>query len=261
MNFPIQCPVCQGNVVLPVHFTCFPCKSSCGESYCVCLKCARQYLQMDNKGKRDYRALQRKCLYCPAVTRLCAVMDESTCLRKNRIYMQLDTAVYPCLSDGCDFCGTQCELERHLEKDCRYRPFRCLCGVTFQAKDASSHFKTCSHYKKCVVCNEYLPYDDLPSHQRLQHGLVSCGYVGCSEILSLDRVATHMASECRHRLVPCVVCQQKRTADTLQCHMERHVEDSREEVARLKKNLDVAETRRQTVATAYALFMKKDEKM
>jgi len=43
--------------------------------------------------------------------------------------------------------------------------------------------------------------------------------------------------------------------------MERHVEDSREEVLRLKKNLDVAETRRQTVATAYALFMKKDEKM
>jgi hypothetical protein len=43
--------------------------------------------------------------------------------------------------------------------------------------------------------------------------------------------------------------------------MEKHVEESREEVTLLKKNLDVAETRRQTVATAYALFMKKEEKM
>ena len=258
MNFPVQCPVCQGDVVLPVHFTCFPCKSSCSESYCVCLKCARQYLQMDNKGRRDYRAHQRKCLYCPAVTRLCAVMDESTCLRKNRIYMQLDTAVYPCWSDGCDFRGTQCELDRHLEKDCRYRPLRCPCGATFQAKDASSHYEICCHYKKCFVCNAYLPYDGLQNHLRLEHGLVSCGYVGCSEILSVDHVATHMASECRLRLVPCVICQQQRTSETIQNHMEVHLEDSCEEVARLKKNLLAAVQRKRIVETAYASFSKRE---
>jgi hypothetical protein len=65
-----------------------------------------------------------------------------------------------------------------------------------------------------------------------------------------------MASKCRLRLVPCVICQQQRTAESIQGHIEVHLEDSCEEVARLKKNLLAAEQRKRIVETAYASFLK-----
>lgn len=246
MQRSMQCPICLGDVVLPVHFTCFSCE--CSETYCVCWPCGRRHLHMDSdeKGKRGGNG-PPKCLYCPVQV---STTDESRCFRKNRIYMQQDPTVYPCIDAECDFKGSQCELERHLDKDCRSRRLRCPCGASFQANHASSHYTTCCHYKICGVCEEHVPVDDLPHHRRIRHDLVACPYVGCPEVVPTNRLHHHTTTSCGHRLVSCPVCQQKRRAKD----MRHHLEDHRTDVCLERTKL---ETKRKRVEAAWDAWTEK----
>lgn len=244
----LPCPICQTSVVVPVHFTCFSC--ACGEDYCVCLQCARNYLQLNRD--RDEWAPQRKCLLCPATTYL-SPMDESKCLRKNRIYMRMDANVYPCFHGdlGCEFRGTQRELDRHVDHECVYRTLRCPCGACHTAHDAQKHYIKCSHHKKCPMCETYVHLDASAKHLQDEHGLVACVHVGCPEIVATDALEEHLGFSCRHRLVSCAVCHQKKTVVTLSQHMSQHLSESRLEVDRAVEQLIAAQKKMTSVVDAF----------
>lgn len=233
----MECPICQSDVLLPVHFTCFPCE--CGEDYCVCLQCARTYLQL-NKDRHE-RVPQRKCVLCPRVVNPSSLSVESRCLRKNRIYMRLDPAVHPCFHTGCDFRGTQCELERHLEKECLQRTVRCPCGASFSVASAQDHQKGCCHYTQCRVCEAHVPLDGWKKHLRREHDLVACSHVGCLDTMAPHQLEKHLVSECRHRLVSCTFCREKKIFHGMATHMSRHLAESRYRVDVAAETLLVAQ--------------------
>lgn len=240
----LGCPICQGDVVLPVHFTCFPC--SCAEDYCVCLYCARKYLEFENP-QND----QKKCLLCPTVIYRPSSLPESKCFRTNRVYMRLDPKEYPCpLALGCAFQGKQMELERHVLEECLFRTMMCECGQFMCADDLLDHRRGCPHYRDCPTCETSIPLDSFSKHLRQEHFLELCPHTGCPEILSVDKIQDHLQRTCRHRLVECKVCHQFSLAYKIGDHLTQHLQQSRHELCQAVDRLVSAQQKMAMVAEA-----------
>ena len=249
----LQCPICQEDVKIPVHFTCFKCSDSCSDEYCVCCACALEYLEFHLP--RNQRSGHRKCLLCPTVVSRDA-LQESNCYRKNRLYMRLDPKQHSCPYQdlGCCFLGGQIELERHLLEECMFRSLCCPCGETMRAMYVKDHRQTCWHFKSCPQCHESLSLDQYTTHLRVEHRLVPCPHTGCAEVLEENKLTHHLNQTCRHRLVECRVCRQFPVACKMGEHLSQHLQESRDQVSASVERLVSAQQKMAVVVEAWTAF-------
>ena len=249
----LRCPICQEDVVLPVHFTCFSCIDSCSDDYCVCFGCAQRYLEFHLP--RSQRSLNRKCLLCPMVVHR-DTLNESHCFRKNRVYMRLDAKEYECPSahTGCLFRGKQMTLERHLLEECLYRTLSCLCGESIRADQVVEHRRKCWHYKSCPQCQESILIDKYSNHLRSVHGLVPCPHTGCIEVVEENMLQHHLSHVCQHRLLECTVCRQYPVLCKMGEHLSQHLQESRDQVSSSVERLVNAQRKMAVVVEAWTTF-------
>ena len=250
------CPICQGDVVLPVHFTCFPCESSCSEDYCVCLTCARRYLGFN--VRRQQRGEPRKCLFCPTlVYRHTLLQEESTCFRKNRVYMRLDPKDYKCPL-GCPFEGKQLALDRHLEEQCPFRTLTCECGESVRGDGVLAHRQGCVHYRRCPACELPVHLDTFALHLREKHSMWQCPNTECPEMIRNDAevMTDHLQRKCRYRLVKCRVCDRDAIAHKMGEHLSDHLEQSRREMCQAADRLVIAQKEMTKATEALSAYSK-----
>lgn len=127
--------------------------------------CARQYLEMDKP--HALRHMRLKCLTCDVTINPQWLSNK--CYRKDYLLMSLDNKNdYKCVYNemGCNFKGSQMELDRHLKNTCYYRIIKCegsngdgRCGLSYRICDKQKHQSECYFYIYCKRCNEYIERD------------------------------------------------------------------------------------------------------
>lgn len=221
----IQCYICHEAVRVPVRFTCFPCENKPGQSTCnsimrVCLMCAREYLQLNKR--RSERVVFRKCLTCPAKVR-CADLSAINSYEKDFLIMSYDGKIdYPCFHIGCDFKGTQNELDSHIQKECKFRIISCrFCHIYYRAIDETEHVFSCAERFGCEFCEKRLAFCEKSEHYSLEHSLYECRYC----YLWVDMNTVHHHSEiCPERPRECVYCKEQVTRQQMYDHLTHHIE-------------------------------------
>lgn len=246
---PIVCLICHEAVRVPVRFTCFRCphppgKQACNDMIRVCLICARQYLEL-NKAKNQ-RAYSRKCLMCPAEVHP-SHLNAERAYAKDFLLMSMDTRNYPCfhLDKGCEFNGTQQDLDRHIQGGCDYRMMACPeldCPGVFYAKDLDQHRRTsCYRYIKCELCADAIHMDHVLKHMLDAHNMRPCQY--CRKFNDLATIEGHKEA-CPDRKKPCIICHLEVRQGSYKQHLHDHVavcaqqiENKSQQVANLTKEI------------------------
>lgn len=222
----VICSICHDNVRVPVRFTCFPCKNEPGRPSCnsitrICLHCAREYLQLNKK--RSDRISSRKCITCPATVR-CSNLQAITSYEKDFFMMAHDPHnQYSCFHDkqGCDFQGTQNQLDHHLQTECRFRIISCrLCKLYYQALQEEHHLSSCPERFCCFHCEEFVPYQEERQHY-LGHDLKKCPY--CYQWVSCLTFEDHCTTcpECPRE---CSYCHKRLPKRQLYEHLVGHID-------------------------------------
>lgn len=205
----IECYICHEDIRVPVRFTCFPCKNEPGQPSCnsitrVCLLCAREYLQLNKK--RSERTFSRKCLTCPATVR-CSELCAINSYEKDFFMMSHDPKNnYPCFyeTDGCDFQGSQNNLDHHIQSECRFRIISCrYCWAYYPATNEKTHVSQCPNYFQCLYCAEHVPVSEEKEHFLKIHKQRQCAY--CQRYIGSHEYDKH-ACECPERPHECVSC-------------------------------------------------------
>ena len=218
------CSICLDIVKLPVNFTCFgQCSVGAqgrGCSYkCVCLLCARKYLQLD-KAPAERDAVV-KCLICRNTTVFPSQLNASA-YRKN--WDVMDVLDSTGADADCPLCSykltTQSALDRHLNRDCQMAVCKCEysgCDVRVERRLLQDHQDSCSH------------------------GFTEC--YDCEQDVRIAKMSQHRRHECSHRIVKCPIidplhsCCRRMLAYELAVHLEECEED-------LQRKLDVVKNMR-----------------
>ena len=245
------CLICHEDVRVPVKFTCFRCPKqnstpnlsigpSCNDRIRVCMKCARNYLQLNKApGERDSN---RKCLICDTRVNLSALTSASSCYEKDYYSMGNDScADYLCFHSekGCEFKGTQNELDRHMQTTCQYRTTSCPCGSLYRVCDAQQHFSSCARYRLCPDCDTYVLYTDFPYHLRDNHSKMICPHEGCNKIMSRDSFNVHK-DKCLYRTLTCPRCSQRVPAKLYSTHIMKHIRACQQDIRDYMEGIDKA---------------------
>lgn len=271
LNGAIPCTFCHRDVLIPVHFKCFPCESrstpgqgpkrSCGEGYCVCLHCAREYLQLNKpRNQRDFEKICPMCRDVNSKVNPRNLGSADRCYSKNRIYMRLDPKVHSCVhSDkGCPYQGKQCDMERHLWDSCDYRSVSCCCGSFFMAKDRQLHSATCNQCRECPVCLHHVPHLDFYLHLRESHNLIPCTNVGCKEMKTTDQIDTHRLHTCAYRSIHCFFCDRKSLFSEHAKHLSEHIKTSQVRLEETMEDCLKAQKQLRAVSKAFTNFLKEN---
>lgn len=225
-NMNVQCCICHDNVRVPVRFICFPCKNEPGQPSCnsinrVCLACAREYLQLHKKWSD--RVYSRKCLTCPVMVR-CSQLSAINSYEKDFFMMSHDEKQdYPCFHDhrGCNFQGTQNQLDHHIQSECPYRIISCrYCKSYYEAKEDEEHVYHCSRRFRCFSCLQHVPVQEEKEHYLHQHQQRQCIY--CKHYIHVNTYDNH-ATECPERPQECVHCHEVIAKHAMYDHLIEHV--------------------------------------
>ena len=166
MESALQCIICHDTVQIPVKlkFPCFtkpinPCSAM------MCLKCARDWLKLNDKTKST-----PNCLICHN-TQITGKINAKNTYEINYDLMKVIDSLN--IKDAnicrrCDTdCGSQFGLHRHYRGElrdsdqfepCPYSHTSCIygCGVVIVRKDFENHKKICRKLPRCFWCQERL---------------------------------------------------------------------------------------------------------
>lgn len=236
----IVCCICHEAVRVPVRFICFPCQRppnqpSCNSITRVCLMCAREYLQLNKP--RSQRTHSRKCLTCPATVR-CSHLNAFLAYEKDYLFMSFDThSHYSCFyrHQGCEFQGTQNELDHHLQSDCLYRIISCShCKMYYEARNTTHHLTECPQLFCCHLCGVYLSIKNKDEHLVTIHSLRRCPY--CQEWIHLSNFPQHLQT-CPERPCECVQCHQMIERKEMYNHLVNHVQCNQREIEQSQQHI------------------------
>jgi len=206
--FGIECRICFEPPVIPVYFVCFPCDASrvgpsCNSITRVCLTCARRYLELDVPKKQ--RCTEKRCLHCQTVVNP-RLLNAFSAYKKDYLLMTMDSRVYDCIHDGCDFVGTQIENDHHIRSDCPHRLMYCHgCRGHCKANRMDLHIqKECQGYANCPHCQERILQKMMNQHMCDAHKLRCCH--SCQRWMDESRLDFHAQEECPFRFVKCTYC-------------------------------------------------------
>ncbi len=185
MNTLCECAICLESVKIPVNMTCF---GRCSEGRtctwkCVCLLCARTYLQLDKEPR--HRDATVSCLICRTTKVDLADLNAQTAYKKNYPLMHMmDDMMSVGEKVSCTLCGeflnSQQALEKHLNADCSDAMVKCKyqgCQMRNLRRVMRHHEQSCSHgHRRCGMCFESVESNDFHRHNRdlCPRRLVSC---------------------------------------------------------------------------------------
>lgn len=250
------CLICHEDVRVPVQFTCFNCPTnnrdpSCNDFIRVCMMCARDYLEL-NKVPRERKG-SCKCLICNTRVNPQNLSGAGSCYKKDYCYMRLDSRTnYPCFHSekGCEFTGTQQQLDNHIQTTCQYRMTSCPCGTLYRVCDIEQHRASCHYYRLCPDCDRYVLNTDFKSHLFENHSKMICPYEGCNKIMTYVSIDIH-TKKCEYRTVTCSICSLTTTRALLIQHSRQHIETEQEYISRLMKDIDLSMERIKTAKQTY----------
>lgn len=231
------CIICYQRVRVPVRFICFPCKHTHGRPTCnsmirVCLMCAREYLQLTKY--RYERDNQRKCLTCPAKTVLYR-LNATNAYEKDFLMMRNDScADYSCFNSekGCNFHGTQNQLDNHNQNDCEYRIVLCLhCRLTYQFNEKEEHYLICEGKKTCDHCEKRIVKSDYLYHLKNDHNMTTCYYCDLSILVS---ELSHHLENCLDRPYRCDECRRIMVYRLKDTHLKQHLHEWANQIINLR---------------------------
>lgn len=263
MNTEIECLICHEPPRVPVELICFPChrqakgKIGCNELRRVCVLCARRYLQLNiPKNQREFH---KKCLICASTVNPRYLGGAEQIYRKDKFTMSRDPKMdYRCFHEelGCSFQGSQMELDRHLQEDCKFRTTTCACQKFYIINEEAVHRSHCPYYKACGKCAELCHIDKLSDHLFEQHGLVKCAHMECDHLSTTDKHQQHMEKECKYRSVVCKHCKCFTRATNLANHVLEHIRDEQRGVQELAKTMMACRQRLDECMDLYTEIMK-----
>jgi hypothetical protein len=247
----LTCLICQEDVRVPVELTCFRCPKqnngsnpnigpSCNDFIRVCMMCARDYLEL-NKVPRERKG-SCKCLICNTRVNPQNLSGAGSCYKKDYCYMRLDSRTnYPCFHSekGCEFTGTQQQLDNHIQYDCQYRMTSCPCGTLYRVCDKEKHRASCHHYRLCPDCETYVLNIDFRNHLRDNHSKEICPHEGCGKIISRDSFNVHK-DKCLHRIVKCPRCLGPVPAVVYSTHIGNHIRACQQNISGFMEEIDKA---------------------
>lgn len=199
------CEICFHICKLPVKLTCFPCyrpsKLHCHSIKRFCYTCARTFLEMDRP--RLERSTAKKCTYCDSTVDL-QMLRANECFEKDFFIMSLDTTQHSCVHAGCEFKGTQNDLNRHLGT-CEFIPRRCRgCGLFMLDKEMEAHTSNCSGRQQCPECRLYILETQFHRHLLQEHSVKQCEY--CDVIVAENDLEEHLQFDCSYEPIECDFC-------------------------------------------------------
>ena len=209
----IECRICLTSPpLIPVWFTCFPCRRDPANPTCsslcrVCMTCARKYLESDMK--KAERSTRKRCLQCQAFVNPKTLTVSNPGYEKDFLMMSLDSRKRHCIfhDRGCEYMGTQMEILHHSLQECAERDKPCDgCHKVMRANKLSKHIEECNYYEACPYeknCGYWLKRK-MEDHLRDVHQRKVCSL--CSDMVPLEDVEQHEQEECVMRLLKCTIC-------------------------------------------------------
>lgn len=222
------CEICFHTCKLPVKFTCFPClhhsRMHCHSIKRFCYGCARSYLELHLRTSE--RSSNKRCPYCPLTITLHR-LKENDCFEFDFLVMSLDTSRHTCVFEGCEFQGTQNEIQRHLSS-CPCAPKRCRgCPDIVLQKDMEHHARICSGRIQCEECNSYVYEQNYDRHLLQHHSMKCCQY--CEQIIPENNFQHHLNSECVFQPIECQYCDIVYSGEEEVEHLCQHLQDFQKE--------------------------------
>lgn len=235
----VQCCLCLDEVRVPVKIKAFRCPKAPGKPSChdvnrVCLICARNYLHL-NTFPAISRPDAKKCLFCPTTIDL-RYLNAQKAYEKDFMLMSLmPRKDYPCFHSelGCVFTGSQNELDRHMQSECKYRMTKCECGVFHKVIDGPQHYQQCQFYEKCSFCLEWINTSDIDAHLT-NHKAARCCY--CVKIFP-DAVLVGHKERCPDKPMNCELCHKFIFKKQMGDHLMSHVNKGSQEVQSFVRQL------------------------
>jgi len=221
---PPTCDICLQVCKIPVKFTCFPCfhrsKVHCHSIKRFCYGCAKNYLELNLRSME--RSETKKCLYCEVTVKPPNIRS-TECFEKDFYLMSLDTSRYNCINNGCQYTGTQNEINRHISS-CDFTTRICRgCHQNILSKDMATHISQCEEHVRCRECREFIHKDGLNRHLLHQHSLRRCDY--CEDVVPDNEYQDHLDDDCSFEPTQCDYCDTIYSFDDEVNHLCTHLED------------------------------------
>lgn len=241
-----QCDLCQEEVVIPVKILAFTgCRQEPGGPTCnsvkrYCLVCVRNFLFL-NQFPPESRPNTVKCPICRTSKCNPRVLNAKTAYDKDYMLMSLMTRQdYPCprTDQGCEFKGSQNDVDRHLKDSCQFRITKCDCSAMIRPCDIPEHMKQCPLYTPCEVCQELHPRIKMGSHLHDVHNKVKCAR--CFQLVDNDKTDHHAQEICPERCVTCEVCLDDIPHKTMRDHLMYHTAKASQDIQTLVQQLQAS---------------------
>jgi hypothetical protein len=190
------CPLCKG-------ILCDPVLEQCGTSI-YCRTCLERYLEREGRCPGGRKCSSSSIISMDFVARL---INKQECLCRNKDF-------------GCDWKGRLCELQEHLNTDCKTKPVKCTfegCDVEMIESALLLHSALCLfRCESCKDCNSEVKVKDIEKHiDQCPKRKIPC-VNDCGEEITRESQEEHKkfcfnsSAECQYKIIGCKFASTRR---------------------------------------------------